>query len=394
MRNFVKRALEKIEKLDINQIRKMFISLAAENEMLETVLNSMTDGVVVIDKQHKILFANKSSRRLLPFAPQDHSEKILWEVITDKEISRFFCTTLRAHEKITDAQFTLGNSSARMISCSIMPLVNKGKIQGNLIHIEDITEKKSREARLRRAESLASLTSLTAAVAHEIKNPLGSIGIHIQLLKKMLEANNSVNTEEANKYIDIIKEEMERLNRVVVDFLFAVHPMNAEFELGDLNQVLADLLNFLKYELEQAGISLNTTFNDLPQIEMDEKFIKQALLNIIKNAIAAMPDGGALSVKTKVAGDFVQLIISDTGTGIPENIINKIFEPYFTTKEFGSGIGLTIVYKIIKEHLGDISVDSREKEGTSFTISLPIPQKEKRLLSYKGDTCEIYDNGS
>jgi len=394
MTNFVKRALDKIEKLDINQIRKLLFTLSAENELLETVLNSMTDGVVVLDTLHKIQQANKSSKRLLPFIKSDIAEKLLWEVITDNEISCFFYKTLQEHEKVTDIEFTLENGSTRIISCSVMPLVNKGKIQGNLIHIEDITEKKSRDARLRRAESLASLTSLTAAVAHEIKNPLGSIGIHIQLLKKIMDNNKVIDRKESGKYLNIIKEEVERLNRVVVDFLFAVHPMNAEFELRDLNQVLTDLLNFLRYEVEAAHIKLITQFDDLPRIELDEKFIKQALLNIVKNAIAAMPDGGSLTIETSVHDDIVYLNITDTGIGIPENIINKIFEPYFTTKEFGSGIGLTIVYKIIKEHLGDITVSSRENEGTTFCISFPVPQKEQRLLAYKGEIYEIHNNGS
>jgi signal transduction histidine kinase len=112
--------------------------------------------------------------------------------------------------------------------------------------------------------------------------------------------------------------------------------------------------------------------------------MKQALLNVVKNAMAAMPEGGTLTVETKRREDDVVLKIFDTGTGMTEEILNKIFEPYFTTKEFGSGIGLTLVYKVIKEHNGDIFVDSKEGKGTVFDIHLPLPQREKRLLDWKG----------
>jgi signal transduction histidine kinase len=120
-------------------------------------------------------------------------------------------------------------------------------------------------------------------------------------------------------------------------------------------------------------------------LRIDARYIKQALLNLIKNGVAAMPGGGILRVETLRAGEDVLIRVSDTGTGIPEEITDKIFEPYFTTKPFGTGLGLTIVFKIVKEHFGDISVSSRLGEGTTVTLALPMPQKEKILIDYKGE---------
>jgi signal transduction histidine kinase len=122
----------------------------------------------------------------------------------------------------------------------------------------------------------------------------------------------------------------------------------------------------------------------LPRIDFDERYMKQALLNLIKNAMAAMNGGGVLTLKTEGRDGEIQISVSDTGIGISEENISKIFEPYFTTKETGSGLGLTLIFKIVREHRGDISVKSKEGEGTSFKITLPIPQKERRLITFEG----------
>ncbi len=383
MRRFLQRALEKIEKMDRTQIRRLVSDIAGENELLEMVMESMSDGVLVTDREDKILMVNKSAERMLPFTTDELIEKPLEEAIGDEEIREFFTENLRGLDRVLDREFTLGNGYSRILSLSIMPLVRQGWITGNVIHIEDVTEKRAREARLRRAESLAALTTLTAGVAHEIKNPLGSIGIHLELMKKEMSGKRQIGTRKVMENLKIIKEEVERLNRIVMDFLFTVRPMNAELSYDDLNRVVQELLEFMRFELAEAGITLETELmKPSPQILMDERYMKQAVLNLLKNAISAMPAGGKLRVQTVHQGNEVTLKISDSGEGIPEENMDKIFEPYFTTKDFGSGLGLTLVYKIVKEHLGDIEINSKVGEGTTITLSFPVPQKEKRLIGF------------
>lgn len=387
MRKFFEKALEKIDKMDHTQIRLLVQDIAGENELLAMVMESMSDGVVVTDPEDRILFINKSAERMLPFPSEDLTEQVLWEAITDREIAGFFRETLHDLDRIVDKEFTLDGGYTRTLSLSMMPLVRRGAIQGNVIHIEDITDRRARDARLRRAESLAALTTLTAGVAHEIKNPLGSIGIHLDLMKKEMSGKQQIETERVMENLLIIKEELERLNRIVMDFLFTVRPMNAELEYDDLNRLIRELVEFLRPELEQAGIDIRLELVEpMPQIRMDARYMKQAVLNVVNNALSAMPDGGTLSIRTAVRGNHLQLRISDTGVGIPDENLEKIFEPYFTTKEFGSGLGLTIVYKIVKEHLGEIAVDSKVGKGASFTLSFPIPQKEKRLIGYREES--------
>ncbi|HUZ17902.1 MAG TPA: ATP-binding protein [Spirochaetia bacterium] len=382
MRKFIERALGKLQKLDEEQISALIYQIAKENEQLEMVLDSMTDGVIVLDQSHRITLCNKAAERLLPLTTADVEERAVWSVIGDREVAEFLHRSLVNEDKVKDKEYSVeAGGGVRVLTFSIMPLVQEGEIQGQLLHVEDITERRGKEARLRRAESLASLTTLAAGVAHEIKNPLGSIGIHIQLIQKSLKTPGRTDKKTVGHYLDIVNEEVDRLNRIVVDFLFAVRPMDARLQEGNPNQVIADLLEFVHFELEEGKVAVDSHLSEnLPAVEFDEKLLKQALLNVINNAVAAMPYGGRLTVSTERRGEVVLIRIIDTGTGISDENMAKIFEPYFTTKEFGSGLGLTVVYKIVKEHGGEISLKSKEGEGTTFTISLPIPQKELRLL--------------
>jgi PAS domain S-box-containing protein len=379
------------------QIRGLVVSAANEIDRLETVLNSLTDGILVCDTNYNLILANKYARLLLPVNKEAGTEP-LWRFIRDETLSEFFQVVLRSGDRIKEQEFEVERKGKlRLLSISVLPLVKDRHVSGSLVHVEDITEKRVREARMRRMESLASLTTLAAGVAHEIKNPLGSMSIHIQLMQKAMTANKELflqsHSDEVDqdsqkyfasleKYIAVVTEEIDRLNHIVVDFLFAVRPMDMDFHAGNINVLLEELMDFVAFELEAAHITYHLDLEEaLPIIEFDDRYMKQVLLNLIKNAIAAMPDGGTLTITTQSHDAEVLLMVSDTGTGISEENLSKIFEPYFTTKETGSGLGLTLVYKIIREHKGEITVKSKASEGTSFVITLPIPQRDRRLIS-------------
>ena len=256
------------------------------------------------------------------------------------------------------------------------------RVRGTIITVEDITQRKREEINNRRLENLASLTNLAAAVAHEIKNPLAAISIHVQLLRKNFKACNLEINTKAQKHLDVVEEEIERLNKIVVDFLFAVRPLQCEFAPVNINGLIENLITTFQEDFSAAGISFVFQLDDqLPIIQADERFLRQALMNILTNAKAAMmPAGGELGITTRFDQERVYIIITDTGKGIPPDILHKIFEPYFTTKPNGSGLGLTMTYKVIKEHGGDIQVHSEDGSGTRFTLILPITRSEKPLL--------------
>jgi PAS domain S-box-containing protein len=407
MRQFISRALQKLSKLTPEQIRDLFASMKDEIERLEAVLHSMNEGVLVCDPNNNLILANKFAEHILPLSSAEPGSGPVWNLIQDEKISAFLEETLRSGDKVIDREFDVeAKSVQRLLSISVSPLVKNYHVAGSLIHIGDITEKRGREARMRRMESLASLTTLAAGVAHEIKNPLGSISIHMQLLQKTMKKNEELyyqaHPEERNsaddvgfnvylklfrKYTGVIDEEIERLNHIVVDFLFAVRPMNLELREGSVNAFVRGVMEFVRYELENAHVEANLELEeDLPPVEFDERVLKQALLNLIQNAIAAMPSGGVLTVSTALRDGEIAIAVRDSGRGIPPENLSKIFEPYFTTKENGSGLGLTLVFKIIREHKGEITVKSKEGEGSCFTLTLPVPQKERKLLTAGGES--------
>jgi PAS domain S-box-containing protein len=404
MRDFYNRAVKKLNKLTGEQSKELLAAAAAEVDRLETVLDSLTDGILVCDTRHSLVMANKYAERFLPLNYSEMGNEPFWRSVRDERIADFFETTLSGGDRVEEREFNIEVAGLnRLLAISVLPLVQEHQVTGSLIYIEDITEKRGREARLRRAENLASLTTLAAGMAHEIKNPLGSISIHIQLIQKAIGKNRELFSNAhpdgtdgigqepvpcfdlMDKYIGVVNEEIDRLNHIVVDFLFAVRPMDMELREGDVNALISELVTFVWYELEQHHIECVLELDkDIPLIVFDERYMKQALLNLIKNAQSAMPEGGCLTIKTLRTDTEILISIGDTGTGIGEENLSKIFEPFFTTRETGSGLGLTLVFKIIREHEGEISVKSRKGEGACFTITLPMPQKDRRLIGYGG----------
>ena len=404
MRQIIPRALRKIAKLTPAQVEELFQSMAADIDRMETVLDSLAEGLLVCDGEHRLILANRYADRLLPLTGEGGETLRVWNMIRDEGIASFLEEVLLSGDRINEREFeTEVKGIPRLLSISVFPLVKDYQVRGSLVHVDDITEKRKREARFRQAESLASLTTLAAGVAHEIKNPLGSISIHIQLLQKAFAKNEELYYrshpedrpdpnfsgergptgyfETFHRYIAVINEEMERLNHIVVDFLFAVRPMTLNTREGDFNAFIRELADFTGYELREAGVQAVLDLDEkLPPLEFDERIMKQAMLNLVQNAVGAMKGGGTLTIKTERQDNEAVISVTDTGSGIPEENLAKIFEPYFTTKECGSGLGLTLVFKIIREHRGEIGVASREGEGSRFTIVLPITQKERRLL--------------
>ena len=387
--SFLEKALSRADKLTNDQLRSLFNELVLANDRLEAALQSMFDGIIVCNLDHEPVLINKSAERILRIQG-GWGANPFWMAIADEELKDFFYKALTAEETILGREFALqGSGTTRIIAISLSALLSEDKIAGTIIHIEDITDKRKKETQLRRAESLAALTTLAAGVAHEINNPLGSISIRIQLLEKLIRAASPDKTA-IDKHLSVVKEEMDRLKHIVVDFLFAVRPMDIQLLIEDPGPLIEEIADLVQPEADRKGIDVKVTIgNNLPRVLMDKRHIKQALLNLIQNAMAAMPEGGSLGIDAEYVNDELRISVSDTGTGIPEELLTKIFEPYFTTKKSGTGLGLTITFKIIKEHAGDISLESKEGVGSIFTIHLPIPQKEKKSLPRWQDTAAL-----
>ena len=381
MNNFINRAVKKSSKMNEVQLRNLVQNIFAEYSLLDSMIDSLNDGIVILDANNKVIKVNKTL--FLIFNAQVSENVDIEEIIDNDEINNFINSTILNQEKCSGKEFFIQRKDQNQyISLSILPLVSNKKIHGTIIIISNITEKKINEIKTQRLESLARLTTAAASISHEIKNPLAAISIHVQLAKKNIASNENIFNEKMKKHFSVIEEEIDRLNKIVVDFLFAVRPIKFEFRLLNINNIITSILNTFQDEFESYKIQIKKVLDEsLPLLQGDERFLRQALINIIVNSKYAMiEDGGILTISTSKEENEVVVLISDSGRGIPQNIINKIFEPYFTTKDCGTGLGLTMTYKVIKEHGGDIHVYSDLGKGASFKILLPIVNNKSTLL--------------
>ena len=410
MTDWFKRVSGKISKLSSDQVEQLFEVLIEENETFDAVLNSLKMAVMVCDGNFLVFKVNKAAERMLSFVQRISEmrsrEVPLWDLIGEPEIADFMRTIHRKGQTNVCREFTVATSggSVKFLVVTVIPLVRGRRVEGNIVSVDDVTESRRQEVLVRRMEKLEDLTTLAANVAHEIKNPLAGLSIHIQLLQKSIakarrEAGVLPQEKFVESYISVVNEEIDRLNGIVNDFLFAVRPIKAEYRLLDPNELLRQCMDFCRPELEGKGIQLQMDLMEgPPKLMLDDKLFRQVVLNLVQNAIAALSpapgsgldgrpaaddEGRLLWVNTQVKSDFFVLSMADNGCGMGEETAARIFEPYFTTKTTGTGLGLTMVYKIVKEFSGDIQVKSLVGEGTVFTVSLPIPQLEQRLLEYR-----------
>jgi signal transduction histidine kinase len=241
---------------------------------------------------------------------------------------------------------------------------------------EDLKKSKSY---IRRSDRLASLGTLTAGLAHEIRNPLVAIKTLTQLLPERLD-----DEEFRTQFLQVASGEVDRISSLVNELLDFARPSDPKLELEDINAVLDGMILLVSTETKKKQIDIVKNYSsDLPPVQIDREQIKQVFLNILLNAIEATRENGMITVKTRsfvkpVREPYVQIEFSDTGSGIPEEYLEDIFNPFFTTKSSGSGLGLSISNQIVQDHRGYIDVESQVGKGSSFFINLPVNQEHPR----------------
>lgn len=242
------------------------------------------------------------------------------------------------------------------------------------------------EAQLRHTERFAALGEMAAGVSHEIRNPLGIIRSSAQLLKKKM-----AKFDQSNNLPNVIIEETERLNDIITDFLLISRPANPTFTECHLNEIIEKNTAYLRPEFDKFGCQVKTSYQrNIPMLLADKNLLYQAFLNLLINAMQAMPDGGLISISVTADWDKLWIVIDDEGAGIPEDILKKIWDPFYTSKEKGTGLGLSIVKNIIEVHQGTITLENRSVDGAQVRICLPAQRGQKadnpsnslRFLSY------------
>jgi signal transduction histidine kinase len=226
----------------------------------------------------------------------------------------------------------------------------------------------------RHKDRLAFLGSLASGLAHEIKNPLSTMTITLGLLHEDFERADTARDRRALKKIQLLESEVARLEKILQDFLQFAGGHTVRPRLVDVRPWLSELLEFFQPSCEGARVRLVRHLDrGMPHVFADVDLLKQAILNLLTNAVQALPEGGTVTVRSWSTGDRVRISVADDGTGIPADVLPRIFDPYFTTREQGTGLGLPTVRRILLEHGGDVSVESRAGRGTTFTLTLPVP---------------------
>ncbi len=391
---FAGKFIARLEKIDRNQIEAFVKHLWEERSFLERVFHSLVEGLIVTDMESRILFVNRSAYRLLGIRSDLRLlGSPLVEVIKDlnllKKIREF---TIPERGEVGTCEVKVEFPRNATYLFTVIPLSDEetDEITSFVFILSDISEAKQREQALFRQRRLESLATLTAGIAHEIKNPLNALNIHAQLIKREIQKDKHLKKKipeykHITESLDIIQEEIQRLTLIVNDFMTAVRPLRLQLKICNVNKILDEIIETIKPELAEKGIELKRDYEpDLPEIKADETLIRQSFFNIIKNSIEALTnENPEIKMITSSHDSYISVTIEDNGKGMTEDDIHRIFEPYFTTKDYGSGLGLFIVYRVIQEHEGEIEVLSHVDKGTEFTVRLPIFRKPTRLLTHK-----------
>ncbi len=360
---------------DITEFKNSLLESKIREDKYRLLFEESIDSIFVIDNSFMFLDANQSFQKLFGFDLDQLVCMSFKQLFPDEEKFKLFSKMLLDNQTLEEFEVDLcdfkGIRKICLINCSTVSDVDP-ETRKYLGVIRDQTKRKQSDKELIQAEKLAMTGKIARTIAHEVRNPLTNLTLALEQLKDEIPEE----IEDADLYFNIIKRNAERIGKLITNLLQSSKPRELKLEMQSINEILTSSIDLVKDRLNLRKIELKTNFEpNLPDIPLDKDQLSIALLNLFVNAIEAMKsDVGVLEVSSTAIEGKVLVRISDNGKGMSQDDQNKLFEPFFTSKKEGTGLGLTMVQNIVHSHKGSIHVESELKKGTAFTIYFPVPE--------------------
>jgi two-component system, sporulation sensor kinase E len=380
------RVLGRLDSLDSVNLANLVQRLARERRLLEEIFNTLQEGVLVITLDGEIDYANDAAHRLIGVGEDELAGQTLWRLIPGlrPSLGGTLEDDTAAALPVVAREFELTYPEPRAVRLYMVPF--RGEARGDArrfaVILTDVTRDKRATAQQLEDERTSSILLLAAGVAHELGNPLNSLTIHLQLIeRKLKKLKASKEAESLADSVNVCRAEVARLDGIIGNFLDAIRPQPPDLAELDLAEVLTEVLRFQQREFADRRIAVEVeALADLPSVMADRNQLKQVFFNITKNALDAMEPGGRLKIRARADDESVYLLFGDSGSGIKQEDLVRLFQPYHTTKPGGHGLGLMIVQRILREHGGQVGIESKEGIGTVVTLQFPRKDRRVRML--------------
>ncbi len=380
--DFFQKLKARLPRVEKDSLYQKLLDAVQENFLFEEVCQNLDEGIVLTDPKGVPVFVNQKAETWLGISGRAAGKQPLWERVQDTTLGVFLNEHLLKVPVRTVQDLKVLSPREMQLRITLLPREHGGK-KTVLLILSDITHRTDQEFEALMLSRMESLIRLAGGIAHEIGNPLNAITIHLELLKKKLSGQPDAKREELERSVSDIQDETRRLDRIIKNFLKATRKPPLRFQLNDLNETVADALGFLKPQLDERKIRVKfARAVDIPPFLMDRERLYYAFMNLIKNAMEAMEPGGSLKIAVSHQQHCAVVALTDTGCGIAQENLSRIFDIYYTTKQEGSGLGLMMVYDAVTEHGGKIEVTSKPGKGTTFKVLLPIREPQLQLPHY------------
>jgi len=378
-RGFLEKLIERIGLVQPGDVQNYLVEIAREKGFLETIFNAILEGVIVTDPAGRVIYLNRAACGFFGIDAQASLGKPLGAVVKGLDFEN-----LSGAGDVVSRDLEVFYPENRFLNFYIVPLMSEegqAEMVGRAIILRDITQNRRATQETIDSERFSALTLLAAGVAHEIGNPLNSLDIHLQLMQRRVKKLAVKSRGDFEESITVARQEVSRLDQIITQFLRAIRPQPLTMGMDSLNAIIEESVAFLDAEIHDRDVLVEVELGkNLPPIEVDRDQIKQAVYNVIRNAFQAMKSGGILRIRSGADETHEFMSFSDTGGGIAPENISRVFEPYFTTKAGGSGLGLLIVRRIVRAHGGEVIIESTQGKGLTLTIKLPRADRRVRFL--------------